>query len=594
MSFPPLADIEDALALQPESHLGLNIAVLRNITFEGIESYLRYAGMQDGLRLQLHWGDYDNILQEANGMASCVVNQQTQAIIVALWLPAFSEILSFSFASFNAEQIEAEVLRVRDYCIATIEALRKRTRVPILWLGFEPPIRSCYGIMDATICSSQRCTIASLNASLKFELAQAGNAWLVNISACLESVGALNFYDWRYWHIAHAPYSRQALAEIAIEIQKHLRAETGRVRKCLILDCDNTLWGGIIGEDGLNGIRIGTEHPGIAYREFQLEILNLYHRGVVLGLCSKNNEDDVLSVLRSHTGMVLREENFSVLRVNWQDKPTNLREIATELNIGLESIVFVDDNAFEINMVRDVLPEVTTLHVSRSKPYENRGLLSHAGWFDTHSLTEEDRVRNKMYLSEVARKNFSASNISISQYLMSLEINLFIEPVTEAQLDRATQLCQRTNQFNLTTKRYSRTELAMFLASSTATLLLLRLSDRFGDYGYVGFCLLTHDGESAHIDTFLMSCRALGRQVETAFLALCTEAASGNGASIITADYVPTVKNAQVADFYQRHGFKTESKSGSKMRFIWHCKPDSINVPEHFIQSASSQIHKSN
>lgn len=586
MIFPRLADIEDALAVQSDGHGKLNLAVLRNVTVEGLEPYLRYAAMQDRLRLELQWGDYDNILQEASGTGSGVVNDGTQAILVCLWLPAFSEVLGFRFASVNAEHIEAELLRVRDYCSATLRALRERSAASILWLGFEPPAWPSHGILNTTGRTSQRSAIASLNTFLVAELAQAGNAWLVDSGACLERVGAASFYDWRYWHIAHAPFGRNALAEIAGEIQKHLRAETGRVRKCLILDCDNTLWGGIVGEDGVEGIRIGSEHPGTAYREFQLEVLNLYHRGVILGLCSKNNEADVLEVLRSRSDMMLREEHFSIMRVNWQDKATNLREIATDLNIGLDSIVFADDSDFEINLVRDALPEVATLHVSTAKPYENRGLLVQGGWFDTHALTEEDRSRGKMYRAEVARKNLATTITDMSEYLKSLEMRLSVEAITDAELNRAAQLCQRTNQFNLTTKRYSCDELAAFKASPDATLLLLRLADRFGDYGIIGFCMAINEGSHARIDTFLMSCRALGRGVETAFLALCAQAAAEKGASTITASYVPTQKNGQVATFYQRHGFATMAEAEHAMQFALQWEPGRIAVPAHFTLAA--------
>ena len=588
MIFPRLTVIEDELALQPHSHLSFNIAVLRNVTVEGLEPYLRYAGMHDCLNLCINWGDYDNILQEANCIGSGVINDQVQAIIVVLWLPAFSEILGFTFASVKAEEIEAELLRVRDYCSATLRSLRERSAAPILWLGFEPPSWPNYGILDASAKPSQRAAIASLNVFLSDELEQAKNAWLVDTGACLERIGAANFYDWRFWHMAHAPHGRAALAEIAAEVQKHLRALTGRVRKCLILDCDNTLWGGIVGEDGVDGVRIGTDHPGIAYREFQLEVLNLYHRGVILGLCSKNNERDVRELLRVRSDMVLREEHFSIMRVNWQDKVTNLKEIAVELNIDINSIVFVDDSAFEVNLVRSSLPDVATLHVSASKPYENRGLLAQCGLFDTHVFTEEDLARSKMYQAEVERKILATSNMDISQYLCSLKMSISVEPVSESQIDRATQLCQRTNQFNLTTKRYTRDELVKQMLDLNSTLLLLRLSDRFGGYGIVGFCMMIHNCSFAHIDTFLLSCRSLGRSVETAFLAICAEQAASKGAKTITAAYTPTNKNAQVASFYQRHGFIVIAETNSESQFILHWKPDCIQVPAHFTLSSPS------
>ncbi len=585
MIFPRLAEIENSLSSQNQSQAAFQFAVLRNITLEGLEPYLRYAGMLDGFRIELQWGDYDNILQEASGLGSGVVNENTQAVLVSMWLPAFSEILGFTFASASVQQITEESARVRAYCTATLRALRKLSAAPIMWLGFEPPAWPSYGIVDAKSPPagiSQRAVIAELNAFVARELESVGNAWLVDTGQCLERVGAKDFYDWRYWHIAHAPYGRSALAELAGEVQKHLRAETGRVRKCLVLDCDNTLWGGIVGEDGVNGILIGTEHPGTTYREFQLEVLNLYHRGVILGLCSKNNHEDVLEVLRTRNDMVLREEHFAIMRINWQDKVTNLRDIAAELNIGLDSIVFADDSDFEISLVRESLPEVTTLHVPAGRSYENRGLLLSGGWFDTHALTDEDRLRAKMYRADAQRKDLAASITDMGDYLKSLEMHLTLASVTEAELDRAAQLCQRTNQVNLTTKRYSRDELATHMASPNSNLLLLRLSDRFGDYGIVGFCLIVHSGSVANLDTFLISCRALGRGVETAFLALCAEKAVEKGATLITGSYLPTKKNGQVANFYQRHGFTTVAEFENEMKFSLEWEPGRIALSEIF------------
>jgi FkbH-like protein len=585
MIFPRLAEIESALSSQNQGHTTFQLAILRNVTLEGMEPYLRYASMLDGLGLQLHWGDYDNILQEASGLGSGAVNGNTQAVLVALWLVAFSEILTFTFASASAQQIADESARVRAYCASTLRSLREQTTAPILWISFEQPAWPSNGIADANsppTGASQRAVIAELNSFVISELEKAGNAWLVDASLCLERVGSKDFYDWRYWHIARAPYGRNALAELAGEVHKHLRAETGRVRKCLILDCDNTLWGGIVGEDGVNGINIGAEYPGTAYREFQLEVLNLYHRGVILGLCSKNNYEDVIEVLRSRSDMVLREEHFAIMRINWQDKVTNLREIAAELNIGLESIVFTDDSDFEINLVREALPEVTTLHVPSARPYEYRDILLRCGWFDTHAVTDEDRSRSKMYRADAQRKHLATKITDIGAYLKSLEMQLIVAHVTDAELDRIAQLCQRTNQFNLTTRRYSHDELAAHMDSPESTLLLMRLSDRFGDYGIVGFCLAINSGNVSNLDTFLMSCRALGRSAETAFLALCARKLAEKGASVIAGVYRPTKKNGQVANFYQRHGFTTVTESEKEMTFSLQWVPDLISVPDIF------------
>lgn len=583
MIFPRLPAIEDALALQPAGHADFSCAVLRNVTVEGMEPYLRYAAMKDGLKLTLQWGDYDNILQEASGLGSAVLTPETDAVIVFLWLPAFSEILGFSYASASARQIEDELKRVREYCSATLHALRARSAVPVLWLNFEPSPWPSYGILDATPQISQRQAIANLNAFVAAELVAIGNGWLVDSAQCLERIGAREFYDWRYWHVAHAPYGRMAMRELSGEIQKHLRALVGRVRKALILDCDNTLWGGIVGEDGIDGIRIGIEYPGAAFRDFQLEVLNLHNRGVLLGLCSKNNENDVLEVLRAHPGMVLRAEHFSVIRLNWQDKATNLREIAAELNIGLDCLVFVDDSEFEINLVRAELPEVETLLLPPDKSHEYRFLLAQSGWFDTHALTDEDRSRGKMYRAEAARKSLQTRSTDLGEYLNSLEMRLTVKPVREEDLERAAQLCLRTNQFNMTTKRHTREELAEHARSPASTLLILKLSDRFGDYGSVGLCLAVNAGTEARIDTFLISCRALGRGVETAFLSICIETVAAKGAVTMRGSYIPTSKNAQVATFYERHGFSVIHARDSQVDYELNWHPGCIALPTHFL-----------
>ena len=511
-----------------------------------------------------------------------VVDHQLDLIVIALWLPAFSEKLGISFSTSSEKEIESEVERLSDYFSATLEALRRNSSAPILWLSLELPPFPSNGIFDATAKCSQRKSIASLNSYLESELRRVGNAWLVDTSVCLERVGANKFYDWRYWYMANSPYSRIALAEIANEIQKHIRSLSGRVRKCLVLDCDNTLWGGIVGEDGLNGICIGTEYPGSAFRDFQLEILNLYSRGVILCLCSKNNEEEVLSVLRTNQHMILREEHFAAFQINWSDKVSNLRRISEQLNIGLDSIVFVDDSDFEINLVRNELPEVVALKVSASKPYDHRYQLIQGGWFDTHHITDEDLMRSQMYRAEFTRKQILSATTDMKEYLKSLEMRLGFESVTESSLERVAQLCQRTNQFNLTTKRYSLDELASFVESPSSRVFMLRLSDKHGDYGIIGLCIIFIDHTIANIDSFMMSCRALGRGVESAFLSLCVQSVATDGAKTITSKYIPTSKNVQVSSFYDSHGFTVVSKNDGDVCFSLKWSPGCIGIPTHF------------
>jgi len=585
MQFPSLPQMEAELAAPAPGLTPFSCAMLRNVTVEGLEPYLRYAGRRVGLDLSLAWGNHDNILQEASGEGSGAIDASTKAVVVCLWLPAFSELFAGAFAAASPETVEAETGRVLAYCSATIRALRTRTAAPIFWLGFERPAWPAYGIADARMAEGHRQVISELNTELADALAQVGSAYLIDTARCLERVGARQFYDWRYWYLARAPFSRAAMAELASEVSAHIRAATGRAKKCLVLDCDNTLWGGIVGEDGAAGIRLGTESPGAAYRDFQQEVLNLHHRGVVLALCSRNNEADVREVFRTRPEMVLREGHFAAARINWNDKATNLRELASELNLGLDSLVFADDSEFELGMVRAAAPAVETLALDSARPAEHRLRLASCDWFDVLTVTADDRARGERYLTERARRSAANGSVDLADYLRSLELRITVEDVPDADLDRAAQLCLRTNQFNLTTRRHTRQALESARASG-ASLLQLKVADRFGDYGIVGLSLILPEGETAFIDTFLVSCRVLGRGVESAFLAAVVEHAAARGTRQMRAAYVPTPKNAQVAGFYSRHGFAASGLADGVHRFSLRWTAGCVPVPEHLRAAA--------
>ncbi|MFC4313393.1 HAD-IIIC family phosphatase [Steroidobacter flavus] len=581
MIFPSLALIEEERSRPVEGLRPFSCAVLSNVTIDLLEPYLAYAARREGIDLTVVKGDFDNILQEAMGGGSGAVSEGVHAIVVALWLPAFSKTLGFEFAQASPAMVADEIARVGDYCAVTIRALRERSAVPILWMSFERPAWPAYGIADATMPVSHSRSIEELNASVAEKLREAGNAYLLDLAACQQRIGANNFYDWRYWHLTSAPFTREALGEMALRTLGYLRALTGRTKKCLVIDCDNTLWGGIVGEDGLDGIKLGDASHGSAYRDFQREIVNLYHRGVVLAVCSKNNLADVTEVFQKHPGMLLREEHIAVMRVNWEDKAANIRAIAAELNLGLDAMVFVDDSEFEANLVRSMLPEVEVLLVSPKQPARNWQILAECGLFDSLQLSEEDRQRGQMYRAEAKRKELMAATVDLSEYLRSLQMRIEARATQGDELERAAQLTQRTNQFNLTTVRLTRDELEERLASGEYILRSLRLTDRFGDYGTIGFALI-RTGETAVIELFLMSCRALGRGVETAFLSTCVAEARKAGARTVIGRYVPSKKNGQVAGFFSAHGFVPDQEDGGVKTFRFDLGTGDIKIPEHF------------
>ncbi|MEQ9575458.1 MAG: HAD-IIIC family phosphatase [Rhodospirillales bacterium] len=350
----------------------------------------------------------------------------------------------------------------------------------------------------------------------------------------------------------------------------------GQVRKCLVLDCDGTLWGGIVGEDGLDGIKVSA-----AYQAFQREALNLRRRGVMLAICSKNNEPDVLEVLREHPDMLLREEHFVATQINWDDKATNLRRIAEELNIGIDALVFADDNAFECDFIRQAVPDVAVLHVS-GDPSGFRTLLTDRAFFDTPTLSAEDAKRSEMMAAERTRKQMVSSAESLEDYLRSLEIVATIGVPGPREIGRVAQLTQKTNQFNLTTRRYTEGDIERFLAAPDMGVYYLKLRDKVSDIGLIGVAITRpqENGVRLEIDTFLMSCRALGRGAEDALIARIAKDAAMNGYREIVGSYLPTKKNGQVADFYAKRGFAKLPGQGEGTSWSLDLGGQGVDIPD--------------
>ena len=546
----------------------LVVTVLRNIMLEPIEPYLSHLAYSNGFAPEIRFGQFDNILQDASNAASELWSTAPDVILIFTKLEALSPAIAYRFASLSPEDVAAELDRVGHFIESTLASLREHTQATILWHGFETPVSPALGIYDDQTERGQSNTIRLLNDALRRSLADTKTAYFVDLDRCVARLGAETFYDPRYWHIGRAPYSRKALQAIAEENWKFMRASKGLVKKCLVLDCDNVLWGGIVGEDGLKGIRLSQDYPGSPFYEFQQEVLSLYKRGVIIALCSKNNEDDVWEVFRDFPDMVLKEDHIATAQINWDDKPTNIRRIAEDLNIGLDSLVFVDDSDFEVAFVRDALPEVTVLHLPPERAVRNREVLANCGLFDTVTLSNEDRRRGEMYKAEARRKKLKATT-DPHTYLKSLGMEVDVRFVDETALPRVAQLTQRTNQFNLTTKRYSEADVSALADSPDSDVLYLRLKDSLGDYGIIGMAVLRHEPSHSEIDTFLMSCRVIGRGVEDVFLAACLETAMKKGAPKVLGKYIRTKKNGLVADFYRRNGLEVVGETAGTVEYAY-------------------------
>jgi FkbH-like protein len=377
-------------------------------------------------------------------------------------------------------------------------------------------------------------------------------------------LGAATLHDPRLWYLARMRLSPRGLAALGEMVAAYAAAARGAACKVVAVDLDGVMWGGVVGEAGLRGIELGEEGVGLAFQDFQRELLRLRDCGVLLALASKNNPGDAGEVFERHPAMVLRREHFAAERVNWRDKATSLHEIAAELSVGLDTFMFLDDSPVEREWVRRSLPQVLVPDLP-DDPAERPSMLRFERSFKRITLTDADRGRAVAYSAERDRRVFSASAPSFEEFLASLEQEATIEPVSDASLARAAQLCQRTSQFNLTTHRYDAAELEQMLAEEDLDLYTLAVSDRFGDSGIIGLAIVRLADERAEIDTLLMSCRVLGRRLEDALLAFLAERARERGARLLVGRFEPTAKNGQAADFYPSRGFETAADGSFRL-----------------------------
>ena len=393
--------------------------------------------------------------------------------------------------------------------------------------------------------------ISRYNSALARIEREHSNVKLLDISEFTRQYPAGEIIDWKYWFISQMGMNPRLSKPFIEWYSRKLDQMALKRKKCLVLDLDNTLWGGVLGEDGIDGIKLGGDYPGKAYLYFQEALLELGKSGVILTVCSKNNEEDVLEAWEKNPFMVLKKEHFATWRINWADKATNIREIAEELNIGLDSFVFVDDNPTEGELIRQALPmvEVPDFPVQPyGLPVFFQGLVEK--YFRVYSITSEDRKKTEQYKANAQRAKAQSSFVDFDSYLESLDIHLTIEAANEFNIPRIAQMTQKTNQFNLTTKRYTDSDIHSRLQDGWK-IWCLGVSDKFGDSGITGAIVVNGD----EIDSFLLSCRILGKGIENAFLQCILRLLKDQGMTSIKAQFIPTPKNSQVKDFYERCGF---------------------------------------
>jgi FkbH-like protein len=407
---------------------------------------------------------------------------------------------------------------------------------------------------------------------------------LVDLDAVQRQVGLAASHDARHWYLYRQPFSDGFLNTLGRQLGRMIMASRRAAKKCVVLDADNTLWGGIIGEDGIDGIQIGDEFPGSAFRDFQKLVLSWRQQGVFLAVASKNNEADVWEVFDKHSGMVLRREHLSAWQIGWLPKAEGIPAIAKSLNIGTDSLVFIDDNPMEIAYMRDARPEVTSILVP-ADPAEMLSTLQALTLFDQLEVTDEDRKRADMMRAERDREVLGAQ-ISHTDFLQALDLKVDLFRAKTEDLGRITQLINKTNQFNLTTFRRTLDEVRVLANSDDWRLYGLRVSDKFGEYGLTGVIVIniSPDRQRWTIDSLMLSCRVLGRGVETALIGGLAEDARAQGAVEFVGSFIPTAKNALCKSFLLDQGF---SQTGEQEWYL--ALSDAPMIPAHIMRTPPAE-----
>ncbi len=531
------------------------VAILRSCTVEPIVPIVRAAGALRGLDLTVQVGGFNTYVQEVLDPSSPLHGEWAAdvVIVVALTRDVAPELWS-GFHALDDHGVQRVVDRVVDELGGLVTAFRRSSSASFVLHGLDAPAIRAGGVADSGSLHGQAAAIAEINRRLAATCAETAGAHFLDYDAVVARTGRDRWYDEAKWASMRMPFRSDSLVPMAEEWLRFLHPLTGRVAKALICDLDNTMWGGVVGEDGIDGIVLGHDAAGSGFQRLQRALLDIQSRGVLLGICSKNNADDVDEVFDRHPEMVLRREHVAASRVNWDNKADNLRSIAAELNIGIDSLAFIDDNPAECALIRSELPEVMVIELD-VPPGPDGNPVEGNPWFERLTLTAEDRDRTKLYAQQREREASATQAGSLEDYLRSLQTVVSISPMADDDLTRAAQLTQKTNQLNVTTRRYSEAEVQALADDPSSRVLVARAADRFGDHGTIGLAITRSDGDRWSVDTLLLSCRVIGRGVETAMLAVVVDEAARDGATVVEGRFIPTAKNAPAREIFSGNGF---------------------------------------
>jgi FkbH-like protein len=560
--------------------LRAKVALLGSYTTAQFGPMLQLAAGRLGIRIDLYESEYGQYRQEVLDPASGMYQFAPDFVFLAVHE---GDLQLDMYSATPDDDVARELAR----WTSLWDVITDRSSARILQPTFVQPTQAPMGHLGAKLLGSRYRMLQSLNTRLGDESGE--RVQLIDCERIASTIGRDRWFDPRYWHMSKQAVALPALPLLARHTASVIGASMGLTRKCLVLDLDNTLWGGVVGEDGFDGIRIGNGPEGEAFSAFQEYVLALKGQGVILAVASKNNLADAQEPFLKVPDMRLGLDDFAYFVASWEPKPNMVRRIAEGLNIGLDSLVFVDDNPAEREIIRRTLPEVDVVTMPTEPAHFPRALGNYL-MFESTAFTPEDASRTAQYRARAEIAKVAETAETLDDFYLNLEMEALVAPFDQTNLPRIAQLIGKTNQFNVTTRRHDVAKLRQFMGDPNCLTLYLRLRDRFTDHGLVCVAIANRQADVLDIDTWLMSCRVIGRTVETEMLQHLCEYALANGCTTLRGTYVPTSKNGVVKDLFHNHGFVLDAEHEGETTWLYNITQNG-SITNSFIKTIDADGH---
>ena len=554
----------------------LKVAILSSFTLNGLDETFHVKCSEIGIRYQSYVADYNQYNQEILNPKSNFYNFSPDVTFLILDIRSLlGDYFYFPYSISSAERKSLVKEKINELENLILQ-FKNNSSSTLVITNFNIPSYSPNGIIETKSEFGFHEMIHEINESLRNIVKNQNSIYVYDFNQFVSKYGEKNIFDYRQFHLGSIQIAFNYIPYFAYELMSYVKTMLGVSRKCIVLDLDNTLWGGIVGEDGFDGIELDQTSNGKAFVEFQKQLLSLWQQGIILAINSKNNFDDAMKVIREHPDMILREKHFASIQINWDDKAQNIKQIAEEINIGLNSIVFFDDDKLNQERIKQEFPEVLTVDMPND-PSQYSSILTNLNDFNALQRTEEDTKRGVMYAQQRQRKQFENTVSNLDQFLKQMDIKVKIKQSNGFLIPRISQLTLKTNQFNLTTRRYQEEEIRKFSKDENFEVGCAQVLDKFGDNGITGAYIVKKNETNWILDTFLLSCRVMGRGVEDAMLSHILKDAKNNGIEEFKAEFIPTLKNKPAENFLSDFGFRKHDNF-----WVYDLKND-IKSPNHLM-----------